>query len=249
MKKIKSTINKYWTWLIVGFIPIILAVTLIGTYFFFTTDDCVPHGEGIGRSGWLVFWGSFLSLCGTVILSTISVLQNNRASKLAKAAHNLSERVIIYEKMVVVDVKTLDDYDVNFWGQHTNPQHFTLESKVATTHLLAENEKLHLLLDIRNDSDSVLKEIQLINKGKIIFSSNLTVLGKTSAKLTLILHIHLMDDFSSEIEILFGGMYGIYSYGIIRIELFAGGKYTGAMIKSYIFGGIKVTPHVKNLEP
>ena len=68
--------------LIIFAIIVTLVVTLIASWLWFSGDGFLPTGRTLTVSDWLYFWGAYLGVISTTVLSTAILYQNDKFKKL-----------------------------------------------------------------------------------------------------------------------------------------------------------------------
>ena len=108
MRKLLKNHAKIILGFIVGAIVVYLAIWL-----FFLLDGMIPTGNGLKKKDWLSFFGSFLTLIGTLFLGYAVYLQTERGNEINKRILNSELKTNIGYFLPKSDVKrTVDDNNV-----------------------------------------------------------------------------------------------------------------------------------------
>ena len=65
--------KKYWKYVIIGIVTLLLFYSSI--YFIFAFSSLIPAGKNLSRADWLSFIGGSLGLMGSIVVSVISITQ------------------------------------------------------------------------------------------------------------------------------------------------------------------------------
>ena len=104
-KAIVSFLKKYKWWIIIPIIILIISYILI--YLFFFVNGFIPVGSELNKSDWLAFFGSYISFAGTVIISSVAVLQNRYLAEKEKKRLE-DERVKRIQPILSVNIVSTD---------------------------------------------------------------------------------------------------------------------------------------------
>jgi len=206
----KEFFKKYLWWLLGIFV-----VPLLVSYFWFAFNGFITAGD-IDKNHWLTFWGGFLAFYGTVFLGLVAIWQNEKSSKIAHEANELSKKLVeiqknrdINDKLIMVDItNTIDSTPTN---------HIYLKNSLEDLTRSNTRRDDYWCFHINNVSSNVMQKIQILSNNELLFDVEQSILPGSKNSYTILFSGMLSAVIDQEIDLIFKGLYNVKSYAKCKI--------------------------------
>jgi len=142
-------------------------------WFWFIIDGPIPVGKTLTKGDWLLFFGSFLSFAGTILLGIIALKMNKKMVQINENMARMNEdllRVNLYDKAsnIVISAKKHETINKYFDKESEIGSLYYIDPKVLYISFhehkisrMNRRESYAFLFEIENCSKNMIKEIQI----------------------------------------------------------------------------------------